>query len=88
MDAIDHPLVLQPVTLVFDAESESFSFVLTDKAPELYQGLLGLVEGIEEEAVIEFIKLFQSQAVSPLEDIRCWQRLLLMEIHARKHLAL
>lgn len=67
MDVIDHPLVLQPVTLVFDAESESFSFVLTDKAPELYQGLLGLVEGIEEEAVIEFIKLFQSQAVSPLE---------------------
>lgn len=67
MDAIDHPLVLQVVSLVFNDEEEAFALVLTDKVPELYQGLLGFVEGIEEEAIIDFIKLFQNQCISPLD---------------------
>lgn len=67
MDRIDHPLMLQVVTLVFDPEAEAFALVLTDKMPELYEGLLGLVEGIEEEAVIDLIKLFQNQHMSPLD---------------------
>lgn len=67
MNDIDHPLILQVVTLVFDAEAEAFAFVLTDKIPELYEGLLGLVEGLEEEAVIDLIKQFQNQCISPLD---------------------
>ena len=67
MDMMEHPLILQPITLSFDADTESFALILTDKASELYHGFLGLVEGIEEEGLIELIKLFKKQVISPLE---------------------
>ncbi|MHC1748295.1 MAG: AAA domain-containing protein [Cellulosilyticaceae bacterium] len=67
IDGINHPLILQGVNLVFDAERETFALVLSDKTPELYEGLLGKVEELEEEMLIEYIKLFQNQWISPLD---------------------
>lgn len=67
MERIDHPLLLQVVELVFDSENEAFAFVLTNKMPELYEGILGLIEGMEEEAIIELIKVFKAYNISPLD---------------------
>lgn len=70
MGEINHPLILQTVNLMFDAENETFAVGLTNRAPELYQGLLGLVDGLEEEGIIELIKLFQADGISPFEGER------------------
>ena len=67
MERIDHPLLLQVVELVFDSENEAFALVLTNKMPELYEGILGLIEGMEEEAIIELIKVFKTESISPLD---------------------
>ncbi|MGL4737893.1 MAG: AAA domain-containing protein [Cellulosilyticaceae bacterium] len=65
-ESIDHPLLLQVVSLIFDPKIEAFALVLTDKEPELYHMLLGRGLGLSDEEAIEWIKLFQSQPISPL----------------------
>lgn len=67
MEEVNHPLILQTVYVTFDIETETFALFLEDKGPELYQGLLGLVEGLEEDSIVELIKLYQGEPISPLD---------------------
>lgn len=69
-EVINHPLLLQTVALVFDVNLEAFALVLTDKGAEFYQELLGSVPQITEEVAVDWMRLFHTQQVSPLQKER------------------
>lgn len=65
---LSHPILLQPISIEFDAARQCFRVILADKLPELYQMFLGLVQGISEDMLIDIIRDFKEKPISPLDE--------------------
>lgn len=65
---IDHPLLLQPIQLEFNGETEVFRVTKSEKSPELAENLLGLIHHAKEHQIVEAIKCFQRQPFTSLEE--------------------
>jgi very-short-patch-repair endonuclease/cellulose biosynthesis protein BcsQ len=65
--AIEHPLLLKRVELVFDPETPSFSLVETDRPVEFYAGLFSQVEEAEGHTIAERGRAVSEGYIHPLE---------------------
>ncbi len=62
-----HPVLLQTLTVEFDARTQAFQLIVADKLPELYQTYLGGLEGIDEGKMTALFSAFKAMPKSPLE---------------------
>lgn len=62
---IYHPILLQKVNLVFDANIPEFRVEISDKNPELYKSLFTLVSDSNMELLLEIYKEFENEEFSP-----------------------
>ncbi|WP_252231886.1 AAA domain-containing protein [Clostridium sp. ZBS15] len=64
---IYHPILLQKVNLIFDANIPEFRIEVSDKNPELYKSIFTLVPDFNTELLLEIYKEFEVEEFSPFD---------------------
>lgn len=64
---IYHPILLQKVNLIFDANIPEFRIDISDKNPELYKSIFTLISNSNVELLLDIYKEFEIDKFSPLE---------------------
>ena len=64
---IYHPILLQKVNLIFDANIPEFKIDISDKNPELYKSIFTLISNSNVELLLDIYKEFEEEEFSPFE---------------------
>lgn len=64
---IYHPILLQTVNLIFDANIPEFRIEASDKSPELYKSIFNRLDEINHELLLEIYQEFEREQFSPCE---------------------
>ncbi|NFM15847.1 DUF559 domain-containing protein [Clostridium sporogenes] len=64
---IYHPILLQKVNLIFDANIPEFRIEVSDRSPELYKNIFTLVPDSNTELLLEIYKEFETEEFSPFD---------------------
>ncbi|KGN00298.1 hypothetical protein Z969_09985 [Clostridium novyi A str. 4570] len=64
---IYHPIILQKVNLIFDANIPEFKIEISDKSPELYKSIFTLISDSNTELLLEIYKEFENEEFSPFD---------------------
>lgn len=64
---IYHPILLQKVNLIFDANIPEFKIQICDKSPELYKSIFTLIADANTELLLEIYKEFEKEEFSPFD---------------------
>ncbi|APM39838.1 AAA domain-containing protein [Clostridium kluyveri] len=64
---IYHPILLQKVNLIFDANIPEFKIEVFDRSPELYKSVFTLVPDSNTELLLEIYKEFETEEFSPFD---------------------
>lgn len=62
-----HPILLQKVNLIFDADIPEFRIDISDRNPELYKSIFPLVINSNIELVLDIYKEFEAEEFSPFD---------------------
>ncbi|MFD3156742.1 DEAD/DEAH box helicase [Haloimpatiens sp. FM7330] len=64
---IYHPILLQKVNLIFDANIPEFRIEVSDRNPELYKNIFTVVPDSNTELLLEIYKEFEKEEFSPFD---------------------